>query len=62
MARHVTSPIVKYNDVLFDWLRTQMLMVNNYSYDSVEFRGDPDLVLPKGSQWGDIGKKYILFL
>jgi hypothetical protein len=62
MARHVIDPIVKYNDVLFDWLRTHMLMVDDYAYANVDFRGDPNLVLSEGSQWEDIGKKYILFL
>jgi hypothetical protein len=62
MARHVTGPIIKYNDVFFDWLRTQMLMVDDYAYVRLDFHGDPDLVLPEGSQWGDIGKKDILFL
>ena len=62
MERHVTGPIIKYNDVFFDWLRTQMLMVDDYAYAGLEFQGDLDLVLPEGSQWGDIGKKYILFL
>jgi hypothetical protein len=36
MAQHVTSPIIKYNDVFFNWLRTQMLMVDDYAY--VRFR------------------------
>jgi hypothetical protein len=62
MARHVVGPIVKYNDVFFDWLRAQMLMVDDYAYVALDFRGDPDLALPKGSQWGDIGKKEILFI
>jgi hypothetical protein len=29
-----------------------MLMVDDYAYADLDFRGDPDLVLPKGSQWG----------
>jgi hypothetical protein len=62
MARHVTGPIVRYNDIFFDWLRPQMLMVDDYAYASLEFRGDLDLVLPEGSQWGYLGKKYILSL
>jgi hypothetical protein len=32
MERHVTGHIIKYNDVFFDWLRTQMLMVDEYAY------------------------------
>jgi hypothetical protein len=37
MECHVTSPIIKYNDVFFDWLRTQMLMVDDYAYAGVDF-------------------------
>jgi hypothetical protein len=62
MARHAAGPIVRYNDVFFDWLRTQMLMVDDYAYVGLDFHGDPDLALPEGSQWGDIGKKEILFI
>jgi hypothetical protein len=41
-------------------------MVEYYAYVGVYFCGDPDIALPDGSQWGDIGKKenfvYIRFL
>jgi hypothetical protein len=57
MARHVAGPIVKYNDVFF--LRPQLLLVDDYAYAGLYFRGNPDLVLPKDSQWGNIRKKYI---
>jgi hypothetical protein len=62
MARHVAGPIIKYNDSFFDWLRPQMLMVNDYAYVGLEFQGDPDLALPEGAQWGDLGKKYTFLL
>ena len=61
MARHVAGPIIKYNDAFFDWLRPQILMIDDYAYVGLDFRGDPDLVLPEGSQWWNIGKKYFLF-
>ena len=32
-------------------------MVEDYAYTGTDFRGDPDLLLPPGAQWGDIGKK-----
>jgi hypothetical protein len=38
-----------------------MLMVDNYAYAELDFRGDPDLVLPEDSQWGELGKKYTHF-
>jgi hypothetical protein len=66
MARHGGIPIIKYDDVLFQWLRNKLIMVEDYAYVGTEFLGDPDLTLPEGSQWGDIGKKknfhYMMFL
>ena len=61
MARHVTGPIVRYDDLFFDWLPGQVLMIEDYAYVVLDFRGDPDLALPKDAQWGDIGKKYTNF-
>jgi hypothetical protein len=37
MARHAADPIVRYNDVFFDWLRDQMLMVDDYAYVGLDF-------------------------
>jgi hypothetical protein len=40
-------------------------MIEDYAYARADFRGDPDLALHEGSQWGDRGKNifhYILFL
>jgi hypothetical protein len=59
MARHSVSPIVEYNDVFFDWLRTQMLMIYDYAYVGIYFHGYPYLSLLEGSQWGNIGKNEI---
>jgi hypothetical protein len=61
MERHVAGPIVKYNDAFFDWLRPQILMIDDYAYADLDFRGEPDLVLLEGFQWGNLGKKDILF-
>ena len=35
-----------------------MMMIDDYAYVSLDFRGDPDLVLLEDAQWGDLGKKY----
>ena len=32
-------------------------MVEDYAYTGMDFTGDPELPLPSGGQWGDIGKK-----
>jgi hypothetical protein len=62
MARHVTGPIVRYDDRFFDWLQGQVLMIEDYAYAGLDFCGDPDLALPEDAQWGNIGKKYTNFL
>jgi hypothetical protein len=62
MARHVVGPIVKYDNVFFDWLQTQMLMVDDYAYVGLDFRGDPNIALPEDAQWGDLGKKHTNFI
>ena len=48
---------VKFSDPLFRWLQDQILMVEYYAYAGTDFTEDPDLPLPPGEQWGDIGKK-----
>ena len=48
---------VKFGDPFFGWLRDQILMVEYYAYAGMDFTIDPDLPLPPGGQWGDIGKK-----
>ena len=48
---------VKFEVTFFRWLRDWILMIEDYAYAGKDFRGDPDLPLPLGSQWGDIGKK-----
>jgi hypothetical protein len=35
-----------------------MLMIDDYTYASFDFRGDPDLALLEDDQWGDLGNKY----
>ena len=37
-------------------------MIDDYAYVGMDFCNDPDLVLPEGSQWGDLGKKNIFLL
>ena len=48
---------VKFQAPFFHWLNDQILMIEDYAYTGTDFRGDPDLRLPPGAQWRDIGKK-----
>jgi len=57
MACHVGVPYVTYGPTFFQWLRDQIIMIEDYSYVGADFHGDPDLALPEGAHWGEIGKK-----
>ena len=49
MADHSGMPIIKYDEVFFQWLRNQLIMVEDYAYTGTDFCGDPNLALPEGS-------------
>ena len=47
---------VKFEATFFCWLCDQILMIEDYAFVGIEFRGDLDLPLPTSAQWRDIGK------
>ena len=47
---------VVYGSTFFCWLRGQILMIEDYSYEGANFRDDLELVLLKGGEWDDQGK------
>ena len=57
MARHPGEgeKVVRFTDAYFDWLRHQVFSVQDFPYSGLDFRGDPDMVLPQGEQWDDRG-------
>ena len=48
-------PKVSYGAGFFRWLRNQLLMIEDYAYDGVDFHHDPELVLLEGEMWDDRG-------
>ena len=44
-----------------DWLDQQEIFVQDWPYAGLDFRNDPDLVLPPGEQWDDAGMTLCLF-
>jgi hypothetical protein len=50
MSRHGGMPIITYGPSFFQWLRDQLVMVEDYEYSNNYFHGYPDLELPEGSQ------------
>lgn len=46
----------------FDWLRRQLIDVEEWTYFGIDFTGDPDLPLPKAEDWDeDLGKTHFNF-
>ena len=36
-----------------EWLERQTIFVEDWPYAGIDFRGDPDMLLPAGEQWDD---------
>ena len=49
-------PRTTWDDEFFLWWGEQIIAVDDYPYAGMDFRGDPDLVLPPGTAWGTVGK------
>ena len=56
MGRHAGQSPVVFSTTFFTWFKRQIVAIDEYAYAGVDFRGDPDLVLLEGAQWGAIGK------
>ena len=61
MARHPDegTEVVRFKPEYFQWLENQVFSIQDFPYAGIDFRGDPDMVLPPGEQWDESGK--ILF-
>ena len=42
----------------FPWWRRQIVAIDDYPYAGIDFLGDPDMPLPPGLAYGDIGNEY----
>jgi hypothetical protein len=61
MTHHGGGPIVCYDDNFFKWMKKQLIMVEEYAYEGMDFQGDIDMILPTRYQWTDAGKKEAIF-
>ena len=41
----------------FPWWQRQIVAIDDYPYAGIDFRGDPDIPLPPGAAYGDIGNE-----
>ena len=46
-----------YPAEFFLWWQRQIISIDGYPYAGIDFRGDPDMPLPPGSAYGDIGNE-----
>ena len=44
-----------YDDEFYIWWERQLLALEQFLYAGMDFRGDPDLVLPPRGAWGELG-------
>ena len=47
-----------YDDDFYIWWERQLPVLEQFPYAGMDFRGDPDLVLPPGGAWGELGKQF----
>ena len=45
-----------YDADFYTWWERQLLALEQFPYAGLDFRGDPELVLPPGGAWGEMGK------
>ena len=71
MARHGGDggPMVWYTPQFFIWLRSHTFMIEDFPYAGVNFRGDLDTSLPRGTDWDTSSKRshfeflcYLIFI
>ena len=58
--RHGGGDVVQsmYDDDFYTWWERQVPALEQFPYAGMDFRGDPDLVLPPGGAWGELGNFY----
>jgi hypothetical protein len=38
-------------------MKKQLIIVEDYAYEGMDFQEDPDMILPARYQWTDVGKR-----
>ena len=56
MPRGGGGRLVAWGTFFREWLEWQTIFMEDWPYDGLDFRGDPDMLLPTGEQWDDDGK------
>ena len=48
--------VFSYDTGFFAWWQMQVLVIEDFPYAGMDFRGDENLALPEGMQWDVSGK------
>ena len=59
MNHHAVQSTIMFSTALFSWFQRHIIAIDKYAYVGVDFRGDTNLVLPEGAQWGEMGKNVL---
>ena len=59
MRKHAGQSTIVFLTAFFTRFWRKFVTIYEYAYTSVDFRGDPDLALPEGAQWGAMGKNVL---
>lgn len=46
-----------FEEYFFEWLNGQIVMIDDYAYEGMDFTRDPDLIFLLGTNWEPQGKK-----
>jgi len=52
---------LRFDASFLAWLDRQQLNVEGFPYAGMDFRGDPELVLPPGRNWDESGMCFLVF-
>jgi hypothetical protein len=50
--------VTPYNNIFFFWWRRQIIALDDYPYERIDFSGDPNMLHPPGASYDAIGKQY----
>lgn len=53
--------IVRYTTMFFDYLGQHIILIKDFLYVGMDYRGDTDIPLPIRTQWSDLGENFLHF-
>jgi hypothetical protein len=51
-----------YDNEFFHWWQWQIIVINDYPYEGIDYQGDCDMSFPPGSAFGEIDENWFLYI